>query len=92
MKAELRLAPLRLHLPVFVAAVVNSILIGLLVAGFAMYLMVVLIVVATVLEIVIAIVELSARRGERARFLTALDAPLLAELWDNEEDAVYDNL
>jgi hypothetical protein len=31
-------------------------------------------------------------REEKADYLTAEEAPLLAELWDNEEDAVYDDL
>jgi predicted DNA-binding protein len=29
---------------------------------------------------------------ERRPYLTAAEAPLLAELWDNEEDAAYDDL
>lgn len=29
---------------------------------------------------------------ERKDYLTAEEAPLLAELWDNDEDAVYDDL
>ena len=31
-------------------------------------------------------------REEKAEYLTAEEAPLLAELWDNDEDAVYDDL
>ncbi len=31
-------------------------------------------------------------REKKANYLTAAEAPLLAELWDNEEDAVYDDL
>ena len=31
-------------------------------------------------------------RIEKAQHLTAWEAPLLAELWDNEEDAVYDDI
>ena len=31
-------------------------------------------------------------REEKAEYLTAEEAPLLAELWDNKEDAVYDDL
>lgn len=29
---------------------------------------------------------------EGPKYLTAAEAPLLAELWDNDEDAVYDDL
>ncbi len=29
---------------------------------------------------------------EPAEYLTAAEAPVLAELWDNEDDAVYDEL
>ena len=29
---------------------------------------------------------------ERAEYLTAEADPVLAELWDNEDDAVYDDL
>ena len=29
---------------------------------------------------------------EPTEYLTAREAPVLAELWDNEEDAVYDDL
>jgi predicted transcriptional regulator len=29
---------------------------------------------------------------EAAPYLTAEEAPLLAELWDNDEDAIYDDL
>jgi predicted DNA-binding protein len=29
---------------------------------------------------------------EPAEYLTAAEAPVLAELWDNEDDAVYDDL
>jgi hypothetical protein len=29
---------------------------------------------------------------ERNAYLTAEEAPLLAELWDNEDDAVYDDV
>ena len=28
---------------------------------------------------------------EPAEYLTAAEAPVLAELWDNEDDAVYDD-
>jgi hypothetical protein len=31
-------------------------------------------------------------RGEKGDYLTAEEAPLLAELWDNEADAIYDDL
>ena len=31
-------------------------------------------------------------RDDKADYLTAEEAPLLAELWDNEADAVYDDL
>ena len=31
-------------------------------------------------------------REKKGHYLTAEEAPLLAELWDNEEDAVYDDL
>ena len=30
-------------------------------------------------------------KEETSEYLTAEEAPLLAALWDNEEDAVYDN-
>ena len=30
-------------------------------------------------------------RDEGAEYLTEEEAPLLADLWDNEEDAVYDD-
>jgi hypothetical protein len=29
---------------------------------------------------------------ERAEYLTAAEAPALAELWDNPDDAIYDDL
>lgn len=29
---------------------------------------------------------------ERAEYLTAEEAPVLAELWDNPDDAIYDDL
>jgi len=29
---------------------------------------------------------------EPAEYLTVAEAPVLAELWDNEDDAVYDDL
>jgi hypothetical protein len=31
-------------------------------------------------------------REDKSEYLTAEEAPLLAELWDNDEDAVYDDL
>ena len=29
---------------------------------------------------------------EPGEYLTAAEAPVLAELWDNEDDAIYDDL
>jgi hypothetical protein len=45
----------------------------------------------TMREFCIDAIKLRVREGKED-YLTVEEAPLLAELWDNEEDAVYDNL
>lgn len=43
-------------------------------------------------KLCISAIERELGEEPERRYLTAEEAPLLAELWDNEDDAVYDNL
>ena len=43
-------------------------------------------------ELCLQAIEQRLIESERLPYLTAAEAPLLAELWDNDEDAVYDDL
>ena len=43
-------------------------------------------------DLCIGAIEREVEEGRQPRYLTAAEAPLLAELWDNAADAIYDDV